>query len=78
MYENGPNKLTKLPSGQGGYPSQYNALQAGWLIATFALAVLAFLAFQYERGFYLINALAGFYIARMGLENPKPKEAKKP
>lgn len=73
-----PNKAeTKLPE-RPAYPSRYNGLQAGWLAATFALAVMAFLAYRYLEAAYLLNGIIGFYIARIGLENPKPKEEKKP
>lgn len=60
------------------YPSRYNALQTGWLMANVALIGLGLIAQQWWQVAYLVNALAAFYIARMGLENPKPKEEKKP
>lgn len=59
------------------YPSRYNGYQALFIAATVALFGLAILAGLYTQAGYFAYALAGFFIARQGLENPKPKEAKK-
>jgi hypothetical protein len=67
-----------LPPKPAPYPGRYNGIQAIWLIAVFALMVLAALAWDFRQSGYLANALIGFYLARLGLEDPKPKEAKKP
>jgi len=60
------------------YPSRYDGFQALFLAAVFGLGVLALLAERYEQAAYSAGMVAAFYIGRRGLENPKPKEEKKP
>lgn len=60
------------------YPSRFNGYQAIWLTATIVLLALGLMAGLWLQALYLTHALIGFFLARMGLENPKPKEEKKP
>lgn len=60
------------------YPSRFNGYQAIWLAATIVLLALGLIAGLWQLVIYLAHALIGFFLARMGLENPKPKEEKKP
>lgn len=60
------------------YPSRFNGYQAIFLAATVSLFGLAVLAGLYSQAAYFAYALSAFFIGRAGLENPKPKEEKKP
>lgn len=60
------------------YPNRYNGPQALLLFGLVALLGLGLLAQSASSIGYAVIGLVAFYIARIGLENPKPKEEKKP